>query len=133
MKKIIQVFILIFVSSFAHAQIKDEGPVAYFGYLGLDSLKRTDLIKYDTLRMNNPNLKITRFYVAISTLDCESCIDDVSFIEIEGNRLSNNKEFYRSLKMPQRYKSLLTIMDVEFINSKGKLIKYPKPFHFKLY
>jgi hypothetical protein len=133
MKKIIQIFILILFSSIAHAQIKDEGPKAYFGYLGLDSIKRTDLLKYDTLKMDNPALKIIKFSIAVSTYDCEECTTDVTFWEIGGNAISECKMNPDLFKKKLNQKLWLTVQDIEFINSKGKLIKYPKEFSFKLY
>ena len=133
MKKLLQVFILILSSSIALSQIKDEGPKAYFGYLGLDSIKRTDLLKYDTLKMDNPNLKIVRFSLALSTYDCAGCTTDVTFWEIEGNAISKCKMNPDLLKKKLTHKLWLTAQDIEFINSTGKLIKYPKEFSFKLY
>ena len=133
MNKLIQIFIFILSSSFVHAQIKDEGPKAYFGYLGLDSLTRTELLQYDTLKMSNPNLKILRFHVALSRYDCSTCTNDVSMIKVEGNIISGNKELFKSLKVKQPDKTMLTVMDIEFINATGKLIKYPREFSFKLY
>jgi hypothetical protein len=133
MKKLIQVFILILSASIADAQIKDEGPKAYFGYPGPDSMKRADLVKYDTLKMDNQNLKVLRFCAALSAYDCKSCTSDVTVIRVEGNTISSNQGLFNSLKIKQSGKTLITVMDIEFINSQGKLIKYPKEFSFKLY
>lgn len=133
MKKIFLVFILILLNSIAHSQIKDEGPKAYFGYLGLDSMKRTDLMRYDTLKMDNQNLKVLRFYAALSAFDCKSCASDVTLIRVEGNAISGNQGLFNRLKIKQSNKTLITVMDIEFINPQGKLIKYPREFSFKLY
>lgn len=133
MKKLIQVCILILYSAVVHSQIKDEGPKAYFGYLGLDSMKRIDLLQYDTLKMSNPNLKLLRFRVWLSSYDCNSCTGDVTIIRVEGSTISSNKNLYKSLGIKQSYKIILTITDIEFMNSKGKLIEYPREFSFKLY
>lgn len=133
MKKIIQFSVFVLLTTLAHSQLNDEGPKAYFGYLGIDSIKRSEMLQYDTLKMDNQNLKILRFMVALSSYDCKSCTNDVTMVKIEGNAISNNKDLFKALKIEQTTKTLFTVMDIEFINSKGKLIKYPREFSFKLY
>ncbi len=133
MKKIIQILSLILISSIAQAQIKDAGPEAYFGYLGLDSMKRIELLQYDTLKMDNQNLKVIRFMVALSCYDCGNCRGDVFVVPIEGNAISTKKDFFKSLQKSLSQNILLTIWNIEFMNPQGKLIKYPREFSFKLY
>jgi hypothetical protein len=133
MKKFVQVFVFVLLTTIVHSQLTDEGPKAYFGYVGIDSMKRSELLRYDTLKMDNQNLKVLRFIVALSTYDCKNCTNDVAMVKIAGNAISDNKKLFKALKIKQTTKTLFTVIDIEFINSKGKFIKYPKEFSFKLY
>ena len=56
MKKIIQVFIFVLLTTLAHAQLNGEGPKAYFGCPGLNSMTKEDFLKYDTLKLDNPKI-----------------------------------------------------------------------------
>lgn len=107
---------------------QSQEPYVYFGYEGLDSLARNQLLELDTLKMNNPVFKIEKFTVALSSAKSGET-SDVRLIEVKGNALSNNIDLYKSLKTGSD-KIYLTIMDIDFINSKGKLIHYPKKFSF---
>jgi hypothetical protein len=69
--------------------------------------------------------------VAISSANPNET-NDVSLVEIKGNALSNNKDFYPSLKKGNG-KFHLIVMDIDFINSKGVLIHYPKEFSFLIF
>ena len=135
MKNIIITFLFLFVTKpiLAQYKINDDGPKAYFGYVGLDSMSLEDFIKYDTLKMDNVNIKILRFILAVSCYDCENVTTDVTLIPIEGDRISNHKEWLSKLLSTKNRKVSLTVMEIEFLNSKGKFIKYPREFSFKLY
>ena len=128
------VFLSLFITIKLTAQVLvDEGPKAYFGFLGLDSIWSKDLLHFDTLRMSNPNLKILRFVAVVSDARYNQDIyDGLMVYSVEGIRINNNEQLKKRF-VTQKEALCLTIQDIEFVNSTGKLIKYPRDFNFKIY